>query len=275
MAVTFPGGLEAAPALLDALGCTVTAVHADPEASFPRNPEPVPEVLGDLEKAVKRTGAQVGFALDADGDRLALVDETGAPLGEEYTLALVTDHHLLRRRTGPVVVSMSTSRMAEDIAASRGVQVHRTPVGEVHVMEGMEAHGAVVGGEGNGGVIVPEINPCRDGLAAMALVLEALAMEGAGVGALRARLPSYAMVKEKIRCRPRYIAPCLRLIRYRFREEEMDLRDGVKVIWPDRWVHVRGSNTEPVIRVVAEAPDEEAAGRLVESVLEYLRPVCG
>lgn len=266
---------RAAPAFLEALGCTVTAVHTDPEAPFPRNPEPTEDVLQDLCRAVREAGAQAGFALDADGDRLALVDEEGRPLGEEYTLALVVDHILRRRRAGPVVVNMSTSRMVDDVAASHGMPVHRTPVGEVFVLEGMVRHGAAAGGEGNGGVIVPEINPCRDSFTGMALVLEAMAQEEAPLSALRARLPTYAMWKEKLRCRARFIAPCLRLIRYHFRDREQDLRDGVKVLWNDRWVHVRGSNTEPVIRVVAEAPDAEAARVLVEEVLEYLRPVCG
>ncbi len=165
---------KATPEFLKALGCQVIEVNTDPCAPFPRNPEPVPESLGALCRAVRESGADLGFAQDADADRLAVVNERGEPIGEDCTLALVLDH-VLPRRPGPVVVSMSTSRMADDVAARHSSAIHRARVGEVHVLDRMLAVGSRIGGEGNGGVIAPSINPCRDSFVAMAFLLEALA----------------------------------------------------------------------------------------------------
>ena len=262
---------RAAPEFLKALGCQVIELHTDPNAPFPRNPEPVPESLGALCQAVRESGADLGFAQDADADRLAVVNERGEPLGEDCTIALVLDH-LLPRRPGPVVVSMSTSRMADDVAARHSSVIHRTRVGEVHVLERMLAIGSRIGGEGNGGVIAPAINPCRDSFVAMAYLLEALAETKSVISDLRSQLPSYAMVKHRIAGRSRDAASFLRLVRHLFRDDEMDLTDGVRVLWPDRWVHVRASNTEPLIRIIAEAPTETEASQLVQRVTEYLRP---
>jgi phosphomannomutase len=265
---------RAAPELLEALGCEVTALFTNPAAAFPREPELTPENLSVLRREVIDRGADCGFALDADADRLAVVDEKGEPLGEDSTVALAA-RHVLGRRPGPVVVSVSTSRRIDDVAAERHCPVLRTKVGETHVVQKMLECGAEIGGEGNGGVIAPRINPCRDGLVAMALILEALAAAREPLGKLHARIPAYAMVKEKLPCRPRDIAPALRLVRHLHREREIDLTDGVRVLWPDRWLHVRPSNTEPVLRVIAEAREEEEARALVRGVLEYLRPVAG
>jgi len=262
---------RAAPEFLKALGCQVIELHTDPNAPFPRNPEPVPESLGALCQAVRESGADLGFAQDADADRLAVVNERGEPLGEDCTIALVLDH-LLPRRPGPVVVSMSTSRMADDVAARHSSVIHRTRVGEVHVLERMLAIGSRIGGEGNGGVIAPAINPCRDSFVAMAYLLEALAETKSVISDLRSQLPSYAIVKHRIAGRSRDAASFLRLVRHLFRDDEMDLTDGVRVLWPDRWVHVRASNTEPLIRIIAEAPTETEASQLVQRVTEYLRP---
>lgn len=262
---------KATPEFLKALGCQVTEVNTDPCAPFPRNPEPVAESLGALCQAVRESGADLGFAQDADADRLAVVNELGEPIGEDCTLALVLDH-LLPRRPGPVVVSMSTSRMADDVAARHSSAIHRARVGEVHVLDRMLAVGSRIGGEGNGGVIAPSINPCRDSFVAMAFLLEALAETKSTVSELRGQLPSYAMVKHRIACRSRDAIPFLRLVRHLFRNDEIDLTDGVRVLWPDRWVHVRASNTEPVIRIIAEAPTETEASQLAQRVTEYLRP---
>jgi phosphomannomutase len=262
---------RATPEFLKALGCQVIELHTDPNAPFPRNPEPVPESLGALCQAVRESGADLGFAQDADADRLAVVNERGEPLGEDCTIALVLDH-LLPRRPGPVVVSMSTSRMADDVAARHSSVIHRTRVGEVHVLERMLAIGSRIGGEGNGGVIAPAVNPCRDSFVAMAYLLEALAETKSVISDLRSQLPSYAMVKHRIAGRSRDAASFLRLVRHLFRDDEMDLTDGVRVLWPDRWVHVRASNTEPLIRIIAEAPTETEANQLVQRVAEYLRP---
>jgi phosphomannomutase len=261
----------ATPEFLRALGCEVHEIYTDPHQPFPRNPEPLPEHLSALCRAVRESGSDIGFAQDADADRLAVVDELGEPLGEDCTIALVADH-VLGRRPGPVVISMSTSRMVDEIAARHHSQAHRTRVGEIHVYEGMLAVGARLGGEGNGGVIIPAVNPCRDSFVGMAVILEALAESKCKTSELRARLPVCAMVKHKFACRSRDVAPFLRLARHLFRNEEMDLTDGVRVLWPDRWIHIRGSNTEPVIRIIAEAPTEPDARRLVQSVMEYLRP---
>ncbi len=264
---------RAAPEFLRKLGLEVVALHANPDEPFPRDPEPITETIGALCRKVRQTGADLGFALDADADRLSLVDERGESLGEEYTLALAVRHEL-ERNPGPVVVSMSTSRMVDDLAAAKGCPVFRSKVGEINVVDLMLEKGAGIGGEGNGGVIVPSINTCRDSFVAMAFVLESLAQEGGRLSGLCDPLTSYAMVKEKLNCRSRHIAPCIRLLRYHFRGEEMELTDGVKILWPDRWLHVRGSNTEPVIRIIAEASSKDEARAMVEGVLEYLRPMC-
>jgi phosphomannomutase len=261
----------AAPEFLRALGCEVAGLHTAADEPFPRNPEPTPEHLGALCRLVREVGADLGFAVDADADRLAVVNERGEPLGEDCTVALAI-RHVLSRRPGPVVVSVSTSRMVDDIAARFGCPVHRTKVGEINVVERMLECDAEIGGEGNGGVIAPALNPCRDSFVGMAMLLESLSEEGGSVSELRGRLPAYAIVKEKLAFRPRDVAPSLRLLRSLFGGETIDLTDGVKVLWPDRWLHVRGSNTEPIVRVCAEAPAETDARALVRSVMEYLRP---
>lgn len=261
----------AAPDFLRELGCDVVEIHTATDAPFPRDPEPVAENLAAVSETVRASGAHLGFALDADADRLAVIDAGGEPLGEECTVALAV-RHVLRRRPGPVVVSLSTSRMVDDVAAETGSPVHRTPVGEVHVVSRMLDVGAVVGGEGNGGVVLPDVNPCRDSFVGMALILEALAEERQTIRELRRRLPRYEMAHVKIRARGRDIAPALRLVRHLHHGERMDLSDGVKVLWPDRWLHVRGSNTEPILRITAEAHDRADARGLVDGILEYLRP---
>jgi phosphomannomutase len=262
---------QAAPALLRTLGCDVFELNTSMGPSFPRSSEPWPEYTEELCRMVKESGADIGFAQDEDADRLAVVSELGEPLGEECTIALAVDHWLDRRR-GPVVVSMATSRMVDDIAAKHGVAVHRTPAGEVHVVDRMLECGAEIGGEGNGGVILRAVHPCRDSFAGMALLLEALAENRSRVSETRARIPKYAMVCDALLCPARDIAPLLRLLRGFYQSEKMDFTDGVKVLWPDRWLHARPSNTEPVIRLVAEAPTEAAAHALLVEALECLSP---
>lgn len=256
---------------LEALGCEALELHTDPDAPFPRAPEPTPDSLGDLCRLVRESGADGGFALDADADRLVIVDEHGEALSEDFTVALVA-RHVLHRDPGPLVVNLSTSRMLDDIAAEFRCPIYRTRVGESHVVERMQESRARIGGEANGGVIDPRLNLCRDSFVAMAWLLEALAVEASSVSALCGRISRYHMVKEKLPCRPRDVAPWLRLLRYLFRDEELDLTDGLKVLWPDRWLHVRGSNTEPVVRITAEASTDRDAKELVRSVFEYLRP---
>jgi phosphomannomutase len=264
----------ATPAFLEALGCEVVPLYTNPLEPFPRNPEPTPENLSELCRVVRESGAALGFAQDADADRLAIVDEHGEPLGEECTLALAI-RHVLRTQPGPVVVNISTSRMVDDVAQAAGCPVYRARVGEVNVVEGMLAHGATIGGEGNGGVIVPAINPCRDSFVGMALTLEALAAEGGSIAAMRARVPRYAIVKDKLTVPARDINPALRRLQEMYAAQTIDHTDGLKILWPDRWVQARGSNTEPILRVTAEAPTDADARALAAEVLAHLERALG
>ncbi len=261
----------AAPQFLQDLGCTVLPLYTDPHRPFPRSPEPLPAHLSALGALVREQQADFGFALDADADRLAVVGSDGQPLGEDATIALAV-RHVLRKDSGPVVVDMACSRIVEDIAAGFGVPVYRTRVGEIHVVERMRQCGARIGGEGNGGVIAPEINPCRDSFVAMALLLEALATEGGTVDAMRSRFPRYALLKEKLDFLAREIPTALRRLQNFFRKETVDRTDGIKIVWPDRWLLARASSTEPVVRVIAEAPTEKEARQLMQQAFECLRP---
>jgi len=261
----------ATPEFLRALGCDVIELNTNPDVPFPHNPEPLPENIGDLCALVRSAGADIGFAQDADADRLAVVDEHGEPLGEDCSVALAV-RHVLATQPGPVVVNVSTSRMVEDAAAERGCVVHHSKVGEVNVVERMIECDSNIGGEGNGGVILRSVNPCRDSFVGMALLLEALAVEGGTISAMRNRLPTYAIVKEKLTCPSRDIAPALRRMAYEFRAEQIDHTDGLKTIWPDRWVQARASNTEPIIRITAEAPTEADARAITSRTLEALKP---
>jgi phosphomannomutase len=273
VAVDPRGGAASVPTLrlLEALGCDAVPVDAGVDPACPANPEPDEASLAQLGDLVRRSGADVGFAQDADADRLVVVDEHGIPLGPDATVVLVVQRWL-ERKTGPVVVSVSTSRMVDDVAARFECPVYRSRVGEAHVIEAMTEHGAEVGGEGDGGAVVLPVNPCRDSFAAMALILEAMAVTERSVGALRAQVPEYSMVRERLLCPARDIAPSLRLIKSLFSGERFDLTDGVKVTWPDRWLLARPSATEPVIRLAAEAPTEAEARSLVNRVLEVLSP---
>ena len=273
VAVDPRGGAASIPTLrlLEALGCDVVAINAGADTPCQADAEPDEAGLAELGELVRRSGADVGFAQDADADRLAVVDEHGTPLGTDTTVVLVVQRWL-ERRAGPVVVNISTSRMVDDVAARFGCPVHRSRVGEANVVEAMKEHGAEVGGEGDGGAIVLPVNPCRDSFTAMAVILESMAVSERSVGALRAQVPRYAMVRERLLCSARDIAPSLRLIKSLFRGERFDLTDGVKVTWPDRWLMARPSTTEPVIRLAAEAPTETEARSLVNRVLEVLSP---
>jgi phosphomannomutase len=262
---------RATPAFLRALGCEVIELHTDPDAPFPHDPEPLPENIGALCAAIRQTGADIGFAQDADADRLAIVDERGEPLGEDCSVTLAV-RHVLRRRPGPVVVNISTSRMVDDVAAQHGAPVYRTRVGEINVVERMLECGAEIGGEGNGGVIATAITPCRDSFAGMALVLEALAEEGGTIRQMRNRIPAYAMVREKLDCPAREFAPALRRLLKLYKDVPVDLTDGVKAVWPDRWLSARASNTEPIIRLTSEAPTSAEAHTLMREALECLCP---
>jgi len=258
-------GSIAAPRLLAALGADVTAIHVTPDGSFPRPSEPTPENLTALAERVRREGADVGFALDMDADRLAVVSEAGAPLGEERTLLLAA-RQVLATTPGPVVTNLSTTHALDAMAARFGCQVVRTPVGEAHVAGAMARAGAVVGGEGNGGVIFPRVNLARDSLVGMALVLHLMAGERRPISAVVADLPPVHMVKWRVPCPSDRIGRILRQVRRAYEPAPMNLSDGVKVVVDGGWFHVRGSNTEPILRLVAEAGSDEAAERLASAV---------
>lgn len=258
-------GSLAGPKLLEALGAEVFTINVTPEGSFPRPAEPLAENLGDLCAAVKKHGADVGFAQDMDADRLAVVSEEGIAIGEEYTLLLATVG-VLNKTPGPVVANLSTTSALEEVARRFGCRLVQSKIGEVNVTEEMQKQNAVIGGEGNGGVIYPPLNFARDSLVGMALILHLLAETGQSVTELVNSLPRFAMIKEKMACPSDKISSILRLLRQDYAAYPIDLRDGVKVSLPIGWFLVRASNTEPIIRVIAEAEREADARAIIDRV---------
>ena len=250
------------PQLLDALGCQVEGINLTPDGLFHRPPEPVAENLGELSALVRRTGAAIGLATDPDVDRLALVDERASAIGEDYTLALAA-RVVLRRKRGPVVANLSTSRIVDDMVAEYGIEVVRAPVGEVNVAVRMRDEVAVVGGEGNGGVILPELHLGRDAPLAAALVLQLLVDEALPLSGIVSRFPQYRIVKDKLDRPDGSLEAVYESLRAVFPDAEVDLQDGLRLSWPDRWVHVRPSGTEPIVRVIAEGPSEDDARELI------------
>jgi phosphomannomutase len=249
------------PQLLESLGCRVTAINQEADGRFPRAPEPVPANLGELGNLVRKSGAAIGLAVDPDVDRLALTDGSGNPIGEDYTLAFAV-RAVLSSGPGPVVVNLSTSLVVDDAARRHGGSVERAPVGEANVARAMRRLGAVIGGEGNGGVILPALHLGRDAPLAIALVLHLMASTGKSVTELVAEQPRYDIVKAKA---PRggdtegMYAALLR----RYPEARVDRQDGLRLAWGDRWLHVRPSGTEPIVRLIAEAPSVAIAEDLV------------
>jgi phosphomannomutase len=258
-------GCTDTPRLLAALGCEVTHINGTPNGEFAHRPEPVRENLTQLCETVRQTGAAVGFAQDPDADRLALVDETGTYIGEEYTLALAAQF-ALARRPGPVAANLSTSRMIDDVAARHGFRVIRTPVGESHVARAMLANQCVFGGEGNGGVIDPRIGYVRDSLTGISLIVQALAAAGRPLSALVADLPRYATIKQKFELPRERIDAAVRAVSASFASRRPNTADGVRVDFDAGWVHLRASNTEPILRIIAEARTTVDAEQLVQQV---------
>jgi phosphomannomutase len=262
------GGI-AVPRLMRELGAHVIEIDCVPDGRFTRELEPLPEHLGALGRAVSESGADFGIALDPDGDRAAFVDHRGIPLGEEYTLALGAGV-VLAKQPGPVVTNLSTSLIVDAVCARAEVPLHRTPVGEAHVVAGMRAFRAVAGGEGNGGMILPSAHYGRDGLVAAALIAQAVAASGRSLRDLADDLPRYHMVKEKI---PRPDKPWERsaenlersLLGYR-----VETTDGLRFSRDQEWLHVRASGTEPVVRMIAESPTEERTRSLLETARRAL-----
>lgn len=252
-------------ALLDSLGCQTQILGATPDGNFPHPPEPLAENLTTVLPKIREHQADIGFVLDPDADRLAILDENGAYIGEELTLALAVRCRL-GREMGPVVINMSSSRVTEDICASAGVACHRSAVGEANVVALMREVNAVIGGEGNGGVIDPRVGWVRDPFLGMALVLQLMVEESKPLSAIVAGLPRYAIVKDKYTISRERLPSANESILKTFPEARVNRVDGLRLDWPDRWVHVRSSNTEPIVRVIAEAPTEPAAKLLCRQV---------
>jgi phosphomannomutase len=255
------------PRLLEALGCRVEAINMETDGLFPREPEPLAENLGELEALVRSTGAVVGLATDPDVDRLSLVSEEGRAIGEDYTLALAAKL-VLAHRPGAVVTNLSTSRLLDDVAEAAGVPLVRAPVGEINVARRMQAEGATVGGEGNGGVILPDVHLTRDAPVAAALVLQLLAEQDRPLSALAAEIGRYEIVKEKVARPAQPLDAVYDALAARFPEADADRQDGLRLSWAAerKWAHLRPSGTEPIVRVICEAPTRAEAEALVAAL---------
>lgn len=258
------------PMMLRDLGCEVIVMGDVPDGQFEHPAEPLKENLTTLMSAVTRHGADVGFAQDPDADRLAIVDNTGRYIGEELTLGLCADH-VLSRQKGPVVVNGSTSRVTADLAAKYGCQFHRSHVGEANVVSKMLEVGALLGGEGNGGVIEPRVGFVRDSFVSMAYVLDGLVVRKTPLATWVDTLPQYTIVKDKLRCPRERVDQACAALRSAYGSAVATEGDGLRLDWPDRWVQVRASNTEPIIRVIAEAPNAEIARSLCADAVDLAK----
>ncbi|CAN5722047.1 phosphoglucosamine mutase [soil metagenome] len=259
------------PRLLEALECEVHGIGLEADGFFPRDPEPTAANLGELANLVRSSGAELGFAVDPDVDRLSLVDGSGRPLGEDLTLALCADV-VLRRNPGSVVTNLSTSRVVEDVAASHGAPCLRAPVGEINVARRMQTEEAVVGGEGNGGIILPDLHYTRDAPVGVALLLQHLVDTGGTLAEAVGAWPEYHIVKEKADFPRDRVDAGYAALREALPAPEVDTADGLRLAWPDdgAWLHVRPSGTEPVVRFIAEGRTEARARDLVATGREAL-----
>lgn len=251
--------------LLDELNCNLVMSGGTPDGQFDHLPEPTAENLAGVLAEVSACGAAIGFCQDPDADRLAVIDENGRYLGEESTLAMSVEH-VLRHCKGAVVTNCSTSRMSEDIAARHGVPFFRSAVGEANVVDEMVRHNAVIGGEGNGGVIDPRVGYVRDSFAGMALLLDAMAARKMPISELADELPRYEMVKQKMPLERSAFEKLMAASREHFSEAAQSELDGLRFDWPGKWLLVRASNTEPIVRFMAEAKTKEEALRLCDEV---------
>lgn len=265
------GGI-AIPELLYALGVKeIFKLHCAPHGNFAHNPEPLPQHLTELSSLTKSSKASVGFAVDPDVDRLAIFCEDGEPFGEEYTLVAVADY-ILQHTPGNTVSNLSSSRALRDVTHSRGGEYTPGAVGEVNVVTKMKETNAVIGGEGNGGVIYPALHYGRDALAGIALFLSHLARSGKTPSALRASYPSYFMTKQKVELTPDIDTEMiLQQVKEKFKDQQVTDIDGVKIDFADKWVHLRRSNTEPIIRIYAEAHSTEEAEDIAHQVIEFIK----
>ncbi|MDG1741930.1 MAG: phosphoglucosamine mutase [Crocinitomicaceae bacterium] len=269
-AVNSTGGIFV-PAMLDALGVKkITKLYCDPTGHFPHNPEPLPEHLTDLSQEIKEKGADVGFTVDPDVDRLAMVCEDGSMFGEEYTLVAVADY-VLSKTPGSSVSNLSSTRALRDVTEARGQTYHASAVGEVNVVTKMKAENAVIGGEGNGGIIYPELHYGRDSLVGIALFLSLLAEKKMKASELRDSYPAYTISKNKIQLTPEInVDQILLEMAKKYANHEVDTTDGVKIYIEKEWVHLRKSNTEPIIRIYSESKSLAAANELADRIIDEI-----
>ena len=272
--VNSTGGI-AIPKLLRVLGVEVIELYCDPTGHFPHNPEPLKEHLGDICKKVVEEGADFGIVVDPDVDRLAFISNDGTMFGEEYTLVACADY-VLGKTPGDTVSNLSSSRALRDITQKHGGNYHAAAVGEVNVVTTMKAVNAIIGGEGNGGIIYPESHYGRDALVGTALFLMLLAERGRSVADLRASYPAYFMSKKKIQLTPTLdVDALLEAMFEKYKDEEISTIDGVKIDFPENWVHLRKSNTEPIIRIYTEASSQEEADALADRIIGEIKEIAG
>ena len=260
--------------LLAKLGCEVVAINDEPTGIFAHRPEPTARNLTGLCKVVKEKEAEIGLAQDPDADRLAIVDENGTYIGEEYTLALAAKY-IFSKRTGKAATNLSTSRMLDDVAEKAGGQVIRTAVGEANVVAAMLEHNCIIGGEGNGGVIDLRAGPIRDSLVGIALVLQLMAETGKTVSELVSEIGGYYMSKEKFVADKSQGQQILDLAKKTFPDAKLDTTDGCRFDFDDGWLHLRASNTEPVMRLIVEAKDRAIGQKYIDAVLNIRREILG
>jgi phosphomannomutase len=273
-AVNSTGGIFV-PALLKALGVeNVIEMYCEPTGHFPHNPEPLPEHLTDLSEKIKETNAHLGITVDPDVDRLAMVCEDGSMFGEEYTLVAVSDY-VLQHTPGATVSNLSSTKALRDITESKGLKYHAAAVGEVNVVAKMKAENAIIGGEGNGGIIYPELHYGRDALVGIALFLTSLAKKGIKTSELRDSFPKYVISKNKIELTPQInVDQILEKVSENYKNFEVDKTDGVKIYIENEWVHLRKSNTEPIIRIYSESTTEEKANLFAEKFISEIKELC-
>ena len=263
------------PALLEKLGCEVVKVNCEPNGEFAHNPEPLPENLTEISEVIRREGADLGVVVDPDVDRLALVCEDGSMFGEEYTLVAVSDY-ILSHTKGNTVSNLSSSRALRDVTVAHGGSYTASAVGEVNVVAMMKQTGAVIGGEGNGGVIYPALHNGRDALVGVALFLTFLAKKNCSMSVLRAGYPAYFASKNKIALTPAIdVDKVLLEMKGRYAGENVNDIDGVKIDFPENWVHLRKSNTEPIIRIYTEAKSATEADELAQRFIGEIKEICG
>lgn len=262
---------NALPELLDALGANVQKIHCTPNGIFPHNPEPLPEHLTEICDLVREQNCDLGVVTDPDGDRLALVDENGELFGEEYTQVMAFDL-LLSKKKGDTATNLSSSRANELISEKYGVQCHRSAVGEINVVKVMQEKNAIIGGEGNGGVINPDLHPGRDALVGTAMALQLLAERNLKASEYRKSLPRFEMSKQKLQLADLGVDAdqLLKKVTESFQKQNPNTVDGVKIDFENGWVHFRKSNTEPIVRVYSEAENKKAAEELAKKVLSII-----